>query len=110
MEILTINNWGLLSLGIIQIGTAVIIFISVYNTTLFGITTLPRSFSHYRYMLTALWITVCGIFVVGTFNRAIESGAVMLAVVNAVMEIAGYWMGVRDRLYRYGMPHSRPLE
>lgn len=91
-------NWGLLLLGTIQIGTALMIYVSVYKAAFFEIAALPASLSHYRYMLTALWLSVGAVYVVGAFNRDIAPGAVLLGAVNTTLEIIGYWMGVRAGL------------
>ncbi len=91
-------NYGLLLLGIIQIVTAIMIFASVRRPTLAGIATLPYVLSNYRYMLTALWLSVGITFVSGAFHEAIAPGAVLLGVVNVVLEIVGYWTAVLEKL------------
>ncbi len=92
------RNWGLLLLGIVQIGTALLVFTSVYTPTLSEIGALPYALSHYRYMLTALWISVGSVYVIGAFRRVIAPGAVLLGLFNATLEILGYWIGVRESL------------
>ncbi len=91
-------NYGLLLLGIIQIATASMIFASVRRPTLAGIATLPYVLSNYRYMLTALWLSVGITFLLGALNEAVAPGAVLLGAVNAVLEIVGYWTAVLKKL------------
>ncbi len=95
-----IDNWGLLFLGIIQIGTGLLIFSK--KNDFFGVAALPSSLSHYRYMLTSLWVSVGFVYAVGAFANVIEPGAVLLAIVNVILEVAGYWMAARSGI----MPKS----
>ncbi|GEN32698.1 hypothetical protein [Aneurinibacillus danicus] len=82
-------NIGLLLLGFIQLFTAIITFMN--KSSLFGIAPLPKELSHYRYMLTSLWISVGIIFIMGSWNSVIAPGAALLAVINVILEVVFYW-------------------
>jgi polyferredoxin len=94
------ENGGLLILGLIQLSTAITMFLSVNQTHIFGIVTLPRNFSIYRYMLTALWMSVSIVYFAGAFSPVFTKGASLLAVINVLLEIIGYWMSNLPRRFQ----------
>lgn len=52
------TNFGLLLMALIQFGTAAAMYFSVNLSHIYGIRTLTRDLSVYRYLLTALWLSV----------------------------------------------------
>lgn len=91
-----IHNWGLLLLGAVQIGTGLMVYSK--KTELFSARPFPDSLSAYRYMLTALWLSIGVFYLAGAFYSLIEPGAVLLGLLNAALESIGYWTSARSRL------------
>jgi len=89
-------NMGLVLLCAVQLGTGLLIFSR--KEVLMGMESLPGPFSHYRYMLSALWSSIGTVYLMGALDPVIEPGAVLLALVNACLEIAGYWLSARSGL------------
>ncbi|MCY0901604.1 MAG: hypothetical protein OWU32_05375 [Firmicutes bacterium] len=96
-----IIHWGLLLLGLVQATTAITVLMSVKKPSMWGIATLPESLSIYRYMLTALWLSVASLYVMGAFDVAFYAGATWLAIINVGLEIVGYWKGRLPGWYQW---------
>jgi hypothetical protein len=101
---------ALLILGVIQLFTAIAMFFSYTQpvNTFYGISAphvenLNRNQSIFRYMLTALWFSVSVIYFVGATNAKFTSAACLLAVLNTVLEVVGYWAGKLPRWISIGM-------
>lgn len=94
------GQFGLLLLGIIQLGTGISMFFSVGKKHIFGIATLPKQYSTYRYMLTSLWISVSFMYFIGAINPVFTMGASLLAIINVLLEIGGYWLSKLPRWYQ----------
>lgn len=82
---------GLVFIGAIQIFTAISTLFSNKTGSILGIPTLRGDFALYRHMLTALWLSVGIIYLVGAFNSRVIFGASLLAILNSIFEIVGYW-------------------
>jgi hypothetical protein len=94
------TNTGLLLMSLIQLGTGVTALFSVNQSYVWGIRTLPREFSTYRYMLTALWLSVGLFYLIGAFSEKMAPGAGLLALINAALEIGGYWLSPLPMWYK----------
>ena len=82
---------GLVLIGAIQIFTAISTLFSYKTRSILGIPTLRDDYSLYRYMLTALWLSVGIVYLVGASNSRVIFGAALLAIFNSIFEIVGYW-------------------
>ncbi|PLS18033.1 hypothetical protein CVD28_10175 [Bacillus sp. M6-12] len=87
-------------MSIIQLGTGISMFFSVNKKRIFGIDTLPKQLSTYRYMLTALWISVGLVYFFGFNNPVFTMGTALLAIINTMLEILGYWLSKLPRWYQ----------
>lgn len=92
-------SWGLFWLGFVQIGNGMIMLFAANRLPFFGPYTLPERMSIYRYMLSALWVSVGTVYLVGSWNASITAGATLLAVINVFLEIVAYVKSGLPKVY-----------